>query len=416
MTQLSLAVSAQDPPADVRAAVRAWLDEHVPAEWLRAARTGDMETLRRVRPREVYVNWYPTLGATGLITPTWPREYGGLGLDRDLAGVIEEELREAQLPKLNVLGLGLAAPTIMRWGTSQQKKDLLPKIATNEETWCQLFSEPGAGSDLSSLATRAKRDVDDWIISGQKTWTSFGDVAKRGMLLARTAPDRPKHQGLTYFVADLEAPGVTVRPLRQMTGDAEFSEVFFDNVVLPDSARLGEVNAGWAVARTTLMSERVTISGVGSGFRDRLSGRSIDRLIERASADGPVDPVQADQLVRLWMESRALHWTNRRVANVRSFGGEVGPEGSVGKLFQSEHNQRLQRTVSEMLGPRGVAFRPDDRDAATATYGFLRSRADTIAGGTSEVMRDLLAERVLGLPREPAVDRDIPWRDVKRNG
>jgi alkylation response protein AidB-like acyl-CoA dehydrogenase len=252
-------------------------------------------------------------------------------------------------------------------------------------------------------------------------WSSFAHEARFGMLLARTDPEVPKHEGISYFLLDLLLPGVEVRPLRQITGDTEFNEVFLDDVTVPDSARLGPEGQGWSVAMTTLMNERSTISGSGSGFGDRFGGRSIERIIDlarRPAGPGvaPVsdDPVMRDRIVQMWIESRLLSWTNQRVRAARRAGREVGAEGSIGKLLHSEHNLRLQELAIAVLGARSGAHLESDSDAASVVYGFLRSRSETIAGGTSQVQRNILGERVLGLPREPAADRDMPWKDIPR--
>lgn len=399
-------------------AAREWIAANVPGEWLDAARQGDIARLRSVRPVTVYTEWYPALARAGMVVPAWPVEHGGLGLEPETARAIDVELASARLARLNILGLGLAGPTILQWGTLEQQRRLLWPIVTNAEVWCQLFSEPGAGSDLAALGTRALREGDAWVVSGQKVWSSFAHTAQRGMLLARTDPDVPKHEGITWFALDMASPGIEVRPLRQLTGDAEFNEVFFDGVSVPDADRIGPPGAGWKVATTTLMNERATISGAGTGFAERLGGRSVERLVElaRSLPERPADdPVVRQRLARLWSESRVIAWTNQRARATRSAGRPPGPEGSIGKLFHSEHNQRLQECAVNLLGARATARPEGDTDASGVVHGFLRSLAETIAGGTSEVQRNILGERVLGLPREPAEDRGVPWREIPRD-
>lgn len=400
--------------ATVVRAVREWIDDNVPPAWREAATAPDPNVLRRARPLEEYKAWYPRFAASGLVVPAWPVEHGGLGLDRMAARVVDDELARAGLVRLNVLGIGLAGPTILAWGSSEQQRLFLPGIIDASDSWCQLFSEPGAGSDLAGLATRAVRDGDTWVITGQKVWTSFARDARFGMLLARTDPDQPKHLGISYFALDLRSPGVTIRPLRQLTGDAEFNEVFLDDVRVPDGNLIGPEGAGWKVAGTTLMNERVAISGSGGGFRERIGGRSVDRLIEGAHQSGRPEAVNRQRLAQLWIESRVIRWTNQRGKDLR-IAGQVGPDGSIGKLLQAEHNRRLQEAAVDLLGNRGMARAHDDDDARTAWYGFLRARANTIEGGTSEIQRNIIGERLLGLPRELSADKDRPWKDIARN-
>ncbi|HVW32153.1 MAG TPA: acyl-CoA dehydrogenase family protein [Acidimicrobiia bacterium] len=411
-----LDLSPDSAAAEVRHRVTAWVEDHVPADWLAAARSGDPRKLRAVRSRADYEAWYPTLAAAGLVAPGWPREYGGLGLPADAVRVVNEVLGSARLVRLNFIGVGLAGPTILEWGTEEQKQRYLRPILDNAEIWCQLFSEPSAGSDLAGLATRARRDGDTWVVNGQKVWTSFAAQARFGLLLARTDPSAPKHQGLTYFLADLHGPGVTVRPLREMTGHAVFNEVFLDGVVLSDAARLGPVGQGWSVARTTLMNERTAL-GQGGGFSDGKGGRSVLQLLDayRAGAGGDTPAGRAvtrQALAGAFIEQRIGQWTAQRAKAARLAGRPTGPEGSVAKLFEAQRNQRLQHLAHSMLGAAGLAR--EDGDAATAEvwHGFLRSRANTIEGGTSEIQRNILGERVLGLPGEPAVDRHIAWQDI----
>jgi alkylation response protein AidB-like acyl-CoA dehydrogenase len=291
-------------------------------------------------------------------------------------------------------------------------------MAQGREIWCQLFSEPSAGSDVATLATRAVRDGDEWVVNGQKVWTTLAHLARWGMLVARTDPDAPKHKGLTYFIVDMQAPGVEVRPLRQMTGDAEFNEVFFTDVRIPDSMRVGDVGNGWAVATETLMNERVALSGEGSVGGGNTGGGPIDEIIRRAKATGAWDDaVLRSKLIQLSIEGRVNKITNLRAAAARRGGKRPGPEGSITKLFQAEYNKRLQSVAMDMLGASATAWDAEaDPATASSVRGFLRSRANTIEGGTSEIMRNILGERVLGLPKEPATDRDIPWTDIPRGG
>jgi alkylation response protein AidB-like acyl-CoA dehydrogenase len=291
-----------------------------------------------------------------------------------------------------------------------------------------LFSEPGAGSDVAGLSTRAVRDGDEWIVTGQKVWTTLAHLARYGMLLARTNPDVPKHKGLSYFVLDMRLPGVEIRPLVQITGDAEFNEVFLENVRIPDAMRVGPAGEGWRVAITTLMNERVSLSGAGSLAGDAVGGSPIRTLMDRHR---PVrDPLLRQRLAQAYIDGRLIRLNNQRAGDKRKSGSEAGPEGSITKLMQAEFNQRLQKLAVDMEGAGGAAWEPtgvakaegplaylggmgDDRPSIAR--GFLRAQANTIEGGTSNVMRNILGERVLGLPKEPDNSRDLAWKDVPRS-
>ncbi|MCU0267233.1 MAG: acyl-CoA dehydrogenase family protein [Acidimicrobiales bacterium] len=422
-----------DTPADEAAErTRAWVLEHVPAAW-RDAAPGGAAAIRAVRSRADYEAWYPVFGASGLVAPTWPRPYGGLGVSGSVARAIEAELRPYNLGRLNPLGLNLAAPALFAHGTEEQRLRFLPRIVRAEELWCQLFSEPGAGSDLASLATRAERDGDEWVVTGQKVWTTWAHLSHFGVLLARTTPDEPKRRGITYFLVDLHQPGVEVRPLRHITGDIDFNEVFLDATRVPDAYRVGEVGQGWKVANATLSGERQMVSGSGSGGVDRIGGSGATRLVTaardrsvRGLPGGWDDPVVRQQIVRLYSEERIRGWTNDRIRAGLKAGRAPGPESSVGKVHQGGLNQRIQLLATDLLGPDAMAWEAGPLEAPTAVdayceslpyviEGMLRSRANTIEGGTTEVNRNIIGERVLGLPREPDPWQDAPWRDVPRS-
>ena len=419
--RLEVGPDAGEP--EVVAAVRAWLDEHVPAEWREAATRGGAAAIREVRSRQAYEDWYPTFGASGLVVPTWPVPYGGLDLSAALARKVEAELAPFNLGRLNPLGLNLAAPALFAHGTEEQRLRFLPPIVSNAERWCQLFSEPGAGSDLASLATRAERDGDEWVVTGQKVWTTWAHRSDFGVLLARTDPDRPKRKGITYFLLDLHAPGVDVRPLRHMGGEVDFNEVFLDRVRVPDVHRVGAVGDGWRVAGATLSGERQMVAGSGSGGVDRIGGSGTERLIREARRDEGAGPRSQDPLVRqrlaaLHAEERIRSWTNQRVRAGLRAGRSPGPESSVGKIHQGELNQRVQLAAADLLGAGTMAW-PSDGSAYAESLpyevsGMLRSRANTIEGGTTEVNKNIVGERVLGLPREPDPWHDRPWREVPR--
>ena len=359
----------------------------------------------------------------GLAWVWFPEGYGGLGLSPKLQGVVEARLRGAGAPDprgRNPIGHGMGAPTVLTHGSEDQKQRYLRPLFTGEEIWCQLFSEPGAGSDVASLSTRAVRDGEEWLVNGQKVWTTLAHLSRWGMLVARTDPNQPKHKGLTYFVVDMEAPGVEVRPLRQMTGDAEFNEVYFTDARIPDAERLGEVGDGWRVSITTLMNERVSIGG---GTAPRGSGAiaaAVELWRDRAERE-PVRRLQ-DRLLQLWSQAEINRLTNMRAAQNRQ-AGTPGPEGSVGKLAFAETNKAVYEFCIDLMGPEGMLygsgydFRRPDRAMAPSdpTRSFLRSRANSIEGGTSEIMRNILGERVLGLPGDVRTDKDRPWAEVPRS-
>lgn len=354
----------------------------------------------------------------GLAWVSYPEGRGGLGAPQGLQSLVDETLSDAGAPHpftVNPIGYGMAAPTLLAYAGSDDLDQLLRPLLTGEEGWCQLFSEPSAGSDVAGLSTRAVRDGEDWVVTGQKVWTSWAHRAKWGLLLARTDPTVPKHAGLTYFFIDMHAPGVEVRPLRQATGDAEFNEVFFTELRVPDSARLGAVGEGWKVAITTLMNERVAIGG-------RMSPRGQGPIGEAVAlwqdADRPEQLL--DRLMSLWVRSEVLRLTNVRARELAK-AGTPGPEGSTAKLLSGELNQDVYEFCVELLGADGTLYPATyamrtgaDGEKRDVRYGFLRSQANTIEGGTSNVMRNILGERVLGLPPEPRVDKHVPFNEISR--
>ncbi|CAN5692515.1 acyl-CoA dehydrogenase [soil metagenome] len=416
---------AVQTPDQAEAVVNSWVGEALPARWRQAAEAEGPSAVRAVRTSTEYRDWYPTLASAGLVVPQWQPEYGGLGWDRLLARAAERVLARYHLPRLNPLGLNLAAPALFAHGSEEQRLRFLPPIVGNEQVWCQLFSEPGAGSDLASLSTRAERDGDGWRITGHKVWTTWAHLADMAVLLARTEPSLPKRLGITYFVIDMHQPGVVVEPLRHLGGEVDFNEVFLNQAFVPDSQRIGEVNAGWSVARTTLSGERQMVSGSGSGGVDRIGGSGTRRLIrlarEREQAGltgGWNDPHIRQQLVRLWSEEQIRAWTNDRIRAGLRAGLSPGPESSIGKVHGSELNQRIQKVAAEMLGCAGTAWDGDpgsySESMPAEVRGMLRSRANTIEGGTTEVNKNILAERVLGMPKEPDPWEGRPWKEVPR--
>ena len=362
----------------------------------------------------------------GLAWVHFPVGHGGLGLRPELNRLVEERLRkagaEAQDP--STFFMALAGPTIVTHGSEDVKKRFLRPMFTGEEKWCQLFSEPGAGSDFAGLGTRSVRDGDEWVVNGQKVWNTLAHLGDWGMLVTRTDPDQPKHKGMTYFAIDMHSAGVEVRPLRQITGEAEFNEVYMTDARVPDSQRIGEIGEGWRVALTTLMNERTAIGGGGGGNAKRRG--PIDETV-RIWKERPADQrdrAHLDQLMRLWCKSEVLRLTNMRAAQAAK-AGNPGPEGSIAKLMLAEFNKKVTEFSVELMGANGMIDydytfrRPDNLSVDGAEGGvrhsFLRSRANSIEGGTSEIMRNILGEQVLGLPGEPRVDKDLPWIKVPRN-
>jgi alkylation response protein AidB-like acyl-CoA dehydrogenase len=362
----------------------------------------------------------------GLAWVHFPEGHGGLGVRPEFNRVVEERLRkagaEAQDP--SSFFMALAGPTIVTHGSDEVKKRFLRPMFTGQEKWCQLFSEPGAGSDFAGLGTRAVRDGDEWIVNGQKVWNTLAHLADWGMLVTRTDPDAPKHKGMTYFAIDMHSPGVEVRPLRQITGEAEFNEVYMTDARVPDSQRIGAVGEGWRAALTTLMNERTAIGGGGGGNAKRRG--PIDEAIKIWN-ETPADQRHAghkDQLMRLFCKSEVLRFTNMRASQAAK-AGNPGPEGSISKLMLAEFNKKVTEFTIELMGPEGMVGydftfrRPEnlsvDGSDGGIRHAFLRVRANSIEGGTSEIMRNILGEQVLGLPGEPRVDKDLPWAKVPRS-
>jgi alkylation response protein AidB-like acyl-CoA dehydrogenase len=358
----------------------------------------------------------------GLAWVHYPPGHGGLGAPRTMQAVVDAEFARAGAPTvtpgMNPIGLGMAAPTILRHGTEEQKSRFLRPLWTGEEVWCQLFSEPGAGSDLAGLATRAVRDGDDWIVNGQKVWTSLAHLSRFAILVTRHDPTLPKHEGMTYFVLDMTSPGVEVRPLRQLTGEAEFNEVFLTDVRIPDSMRLGAVGEGWNVARSTLMNERVSIGGGPIPREGGAIGVLAGLWRERPEVRTPGSHTE---LMKLWVDAEAARLTATRLRQQLA-AGEIGPEGSAVKLTFATLMQRISGLEMEVRGED--VLRHDDwaggRGRETpflersAGYRYLRAKGNSIEGGTSEILRNIIAERVLGLPSEPRSDKDVPWKDLPR--
>ncbi|MFE3452168.1 acyl-CoA dehydrogenase family protein [Nonomuraea sp. NPDC059194] len=372
---------------EYRSAARSWLAEN-------ARRTDATE---EIDAREFMARLHDA-GYSGI---TWPKRWGGQGLTQAEERAFAAEAAAYTLPTyIFSIGLGMCGPTLLDKGSDAQRERFIRPLLRGEEVWCQLFSEPGAGSDVAALQTRAVRDGDSWVVNGQKVWTSVAQLADWGLLLTRTDVEVPKHKGLTMFVVDMHHPGVTVRPLKDMTGRAHFNEVFFDDVTIPDAHRVGEVDDGWSVAVTTLLHERLSISaGVGMGG-------GVDWLAELRQAVDTSDPYVRDQLVELHIRTRALSLFNQRLAQETKAGIFPGARGSAAKLLLAELTLFQADLATSLVGPAAVV---DER----LSHALCLAPAMALGGGTNEIMRNIVGERVLGLPPEPRVDKTVPFKDLK---
>jgi len=410
----AVSTSQDHAPADeeeFRLRARAFLESHASrrvddeaAEDLPAATT---DVLGRAR------SYQAALHAAGLAGLTWPAEYGGKGLPSRYQTIFNDEASSFVTPDaIFTIGFGMCIPTVLAHGTDALKRRYVPPAVRGEEIWCQLFSEPGAGSDVASLQSRAVRDGDEWVLSGQKVWTSGAHYCDHGIVLARTDVDQPKHKGLSMFILDMRAPGVTIRPLRQMNGGANFNEVFFDDVRIPADHILGEPGEGWRVALTTLMNERVAI-GTGRSSERSSPLKPIRLHLELAEARGVLgDATVRDELVQLFIRHRILEIVGLRIRGTIAAGRIPGPEGSVAKLSGALLARRSADVAARLAGPQATAWEDGASGGAHAAQLVLTAPAGGIAGGTNEVMRNILGERVLGLPKDPQVDRDIPFREL----
>jgi alkylation response protein AidB-like acyl-CoA dehydrogenase len=396
-----------------RAEVRAWLEQHAslrvaggPSDhsYVPGEMSGDAELAHTRACQE----WQRTLYASGWAGITWPVEAGGRGGKGWQQRIFNEEQAKFDVAVgAFAVGIGMAGPTIIAWGTEEQKTRFLPPMLQGDEIWCQLFSEPGAGSDLAGLRTRAERDGDEWVLNGQKVWTSGAHYSDYGLLLARTDIDQPKHRGITAFLLDMKLPGIEVRPLRQITGASHFNEVFFTDVRMPADAQLGALNEGWRVANTMLSNERALIGSGGGrvGFRD---------LVELARKCGSEDdPVLRQELARSYTRMQVIKWLGWRARSRKDQG--LGPEASVLKLAVS---QRLQLDGDLVLSLQGAPAMLSSGDAVSDGYWqqqFLMQWSSRIGGGTEQIQRNVIGERVLGMPGEPRLDKDLPFRDLPKS-
>jgi len=396
-----------------RGKVRAWLAEN--AVRLDADPVDQGETLGGLG---VAKRFQAALFDAGLAGLSWPERYGGQGLSMEHQLAFNAEAEDYAIPTGPfIIGLGMCAPTLLEFGTEEQRLRHVPVMLRGDEVWCQLFSEPGAGSDVAGLQTRALRDGDQWIVNGQKVWTSGGHYSDFGLLIARTNVDVPKHLGISMFVVDMRSPGITVRPLRQMTGDSSFNEVFFDDVRIPATSLVGEVDRGWQASIATLMNERVSIGAGGGGLGRRLGGGEFLSLVELARAHGVLgDPVLRQSLAGVYIEQRLLELLSERIRADVQAGRTPGPEGSIAKLAGTVLHRHAADLAVEILGESGAAWVQEDAESERWTQALLQGPGNSIAGGTPEIMRNILGERVLRLPKEPQVDRDIPFRDIQVGG
>jgi alkylation response protein AidB-like acyl-CoA dehydrogenase len=395
-------------------------------------------------PDLTVAQWWELLGESGWCAPTWPQEWFGKGLGRDAVAIVNDELRAAgAVGPPSGLGMLLAGPTILAHGTDEQKARYLRPIVTGQEGWCQLFSEPGAGSDLASLQTKAERDGDEWVITGQKVWTSGGQVAQLGMLLARTDPDAPKHTGISYFVFEMDQPGVEVRPLREMTGRALFSEVFFDDARVRDDAIIGGLNNGWLVANTTLANERAGLGTGGGGAggsafpgkKAGMLGVRVGDLAERTARSGvqPAnfggafdlvrtiadklgrtdDPIVRQRLIELYTLNELGRMTTMRIKASVAAGRGPGPEANTAKLMMSRMCRLVRDLGPAILGPEAMIMGDATTGGGVLQELVLFAPAPSIYGGSDEIQKNIIGERVLGLPKEPGPDKNTPFRELK---
>jgi alkylation response protein AidB-like acyl-CoA dehydrogenase len=408
-------VDFQDTPEEAafRTEVSAWLKANAKpkvgeGEGLFSERGDDASFLAKSRA------WQAKKYDAGWAGITWPKEFGGRGGTPIQQIIWNQEAAAYDAPDgVFGIGIGMGGPTVMSHGSEELKAKLLPRLLRGDDIWCQLFSEPGAGSDVSASRTRAVREGDEWVINGQKVWTSGAHYSKWGMLLARSDFDAPKHKGLTYFMLDMTSPGVEVRPLKQMTGGANFNEVFFTDVRIPDANRVDAVGNGWRVALTTLMNERMSIGAGGSG-----GAREVDKLIDLAKKHNlngrPAieDPVIRQELMQLYMWTEGLRFTGYKSLTALSKGQIPGPEGSIGKLAMARLGTRAADLALAIMGGDGMLHRKDAEGAGAWQLSLLGNPAMRIAGGSDEIQRNIIGERVLGLPGEPRLDKDAAFKDL----
>jgi len=392
--------------AEFRIRARAWLEANAP----RRASAGDADGEPGAAGIAEQKAFQAKLYDAGFAGITWPREYGGQGLTNAEQIAFSQEARDFALPtSAFIIGLGMPEPTILELGTEEQKKRYLPKLLRGAEIWCQLFSEPAAGSDVASLITTAARDGDEWVLNGQKVWTSGAQYSDFGAVIARTDPTVPKHAGITMFIVDMHSPGVTVRPLKVATGAAPFNEVFFDQVRLPADSVIGEVNKGWAAAVVMLRNERVAIGTLSAPRMSPLAYDSLSRVAARLGRG--TDPGLSRRLAELYARERAVRLFAQLLREEAMAGSDPGPRGSVAKLAGAELGMFAAEVAGQVLGPAAVGFESDDVRAVVTA--IIAVPGGSIAGGTNEIQRNIIGERVLGLPKDPGVDRNTPFNQLR---
>ncbi|RSN45165.1 acyl-CoA dehydrogenase [Amycolatopsis sp. WAC 04197] len=390
--------------------LRKFLQATLPSEWAAAVEAGPAAVQEFLSGRADVGRLVGIVAEAGWLAAEWPPEYGGLGLSAAEAVPVRQELARWKVGTVeSAIGTGWIGPALIRYAAPDLAEEVLPPIARNEALWCQLFSEPEAGSDLAAVRTRAERTADDWLVNGTKIWTSRADKASWGLAVVRTDADVAKHAGLTCLCVDMAAAGVSIRPIRQMTGDAEFFEVTFDDLLVKDRYRVGEPGQGWEIVRAVLALERIAGSGAGAATPGSIVGRSVAELVSDHLPEASA--AEREAIVRLWVEEEVVKLNNQRNAELRAQGLPPIAKGTpFNKVLQAEHTKRLQRLFLELGGARLLAHERDDDAAAYDVWAYLRVQPKTIAGGTSEVLRDQIAERGLGLPREADPSRSGTWR------
>ena len=388
--------------AQFRAEAREWLEQNAP-------KAGDSQP---ADPIERSKAWQMKKYQAGWACLTWPREYGGRGASSVEASIFAEEEARYDVPAgAFIIGQGMAAPTMMRFASEEQKKEFLPRLASGEDIWCQLFSEPAGGSDLAALTTRAVRDGDDWVINGQKIWTSGAHYSDYGIVVTRSDPTVPKHKGLTYFFLDMKSAGVEIKPIKQISGDSNFNEVYFNDVRIPDSQRLGKVGEGWAVSMTTLMNERAAIGGGGDGPLSFEGAYALASELKIDDSPAIEDRAVREQLADWYCKESGLKYTLARTQSALSRGDVPGPENSIGKLVSAKKSQEIASFCIDLMEMVGTAI-----DSDLAGYGFqqgyMGAPGSRIAGGTDEIMLNIISERVLGLPQDIRVDKEVPFNQI----
>jgi alkylation response protein AidB-like acyl-CoA dehydrogenase len=399
---------SEQSAAEFRSRARSWLAANVPPK------TGAADASAKPGAADVAAQqaFQAKLYDAGFAGITWPREYGGQGLSNAERIAFNEEARNFTLPvSAFTIGLGMPGPTILECGTEAQKKRYLPKLLRGEEIWCQLFSEPSSGSDVASLTTTAVRDGDGWVLNGQKVWTSGAHYSDFGAVLARTDPTLPKHDGITMFILDMHAPGVTVRPLKVATGAAPFNEVFFDQVRLPADSVIGEVNKGWSAAVVMLRNERVTIGTSAAPRTSPLGYESLSGLATRLGRGD--DAGLGRELAELYARGRAARLFGQLLHEEAMAGRDPGPRGSIAKLAGAELGQFAAEVASHVLGAAAAGFDSADEQVAAVVTHIVGAPGGSIAGGTNEIQRNIIGERVLGLPKDPGVDRNTPFNQLR---